>query len=163
MDGLSVRGAVASAEKKREKEYTPKQKKFLTLYAKNNFQDSRECAIKAGYRQEHYWRVVNSLKDDIKDIATAMLLGAAPKAATTVVDVMTTEKPIPNAATKLKAATEILDRTGVVKEEKVAHEHKVAGGIFLLPMKQAIEEQVNDYIDGELSSSEGDEETPVGV
>lgn len=146
----NVRGAITLAEQKRGREYTPKQKKFLTEYAKNNFSNPREAAEKAGYAN-HYWQMISSLKDDIKEIAEALMVGAAPEAASTVYSILTAEKPIPAAQTKLAAAKEILDRAGVVKTEKVDHNHQVSGGLFLLPMKMEIpvEQKDDEYIDVE--------------
>ena len=148
----SVNGAITQAEKKRGKEYTPKQKKFLQLYAKNNFSDVKLCAEKAGYKQ-HYWGLIASLKDDIKEIAESVLLGAAPEAAFAVVDIMNADKPVANAQSKLQAAKEVLDRSGVVKPEKHEHQHEVSGGIFLLPVKHQIVEEV-EYVDGEYEEVE---------
>lgn len=146
----AVNGAITQAEKSRGKEFTPKQKKFLQLYAKNNFQNIKECAEKAGYKQ-HYWSLINTLKDEIKEIAESVLLGSAPEAAMSITELLTSDKPVLNAQTKLQAAKEVLDRSGVIKKEKVEHDHKVHGGIFLLPVKHEIPtEQADDYIEGEV-------------
>lgn len=143
----SVRGAITTAEKKRSRPYTAKQKKFLLLYAKNEFKDVRECAAKAGYKMD-YWTLVQSLKEDIKEIAESVLIGAAPAAAHVVADVLSSDKPLPNTQAKLQAAREVLDRAGVVKPDKHEYEHNIAGGLFLLPVKHVpvdIEAEEADY------------------
>lgn len=150
----SVRGAITTVEQKRGRDYTPKQKKFLTEFAKNNFTNPKECAEKAGYTT-HYWSMIYSLKDDIKEIAEAMMVGAAPEAASIIHQILTSDKPIPAAQTKLAAAKEVLDRAGVVKTENHNHNHQVSGGLFLLPMKMELPEQKYDeeFIDAEWETA----------
>lgn len=147
----NVKGIITAVENKRGRDYTPKQKKFLTEYAKNNFTNPKEAAEKAGYTT-HYWSMIHSLKEDIKEIAEALMVGAAPEAASTVYAILSSDKPIPAAQTKLAAAKEILDRAGVIKTEKVDHNHQVSGGLFLIPAKTEIkyvERADDEYIDVE--------------
>lgn len=141
----SVRGAITKAEKERGRSFTPKQKKFLKLFAENNFQDAKAIADKAGYKG-HYWDLVNSLKEEIKTISENILLGAAPEAAASMVGIMTANSPVPNAQNKLAAAKEVLDRVGVVKVDRQQVDIGVAGGVFLLPVKHEI---IEEPIDGE--------------
>lgn len=149
----NINGALTKAENKRGREYTPKQRKFLKLFAQNNFTKPEDCAIKAGYKQ-HYWDVVHMLKEDIKEIAESILIGSAPSAASAVIEILNSTAPVPNAQTKLQAAKEVLDRTGVVRTERHEHDHQVSGGLFLLPVKhELIQEQGDDYIDGEFEES----------
>ena len=51
---------------------------------------------------------------------------------------MNADAPIPQATNKLQAAQTILDRVGIAKTEKLDINHKVAGGIFIMPEKEAI-------------------------
>jgi len=44
--------------------------------------------------------------------------------------------PIPQVNQKLQAAQTLLDRVGVVKEQKMNVEHNVSGGIFIIPAKE---------------------------
>ena len=63
-----------------------------------------------------------------------------------LVEIMTGNKPIANVNTKLQAAQTLLDRVGVVKQEKLDINHNVQGGIFILPEKEIIDveaEEVN--------------------
>lgn len=134
MPDLSVKSAIVAAEKKRKKEYLPREKKFLELYAKNNFKDSRACASKAGIPAKSYTYTMTKLSEDIKEIATALLLGAAPQAALSIISGV---EGSPLSQTQLQAAKEVLDRVGVVKPtETIKHQH--TGGIFLIPAKQAV-------------------------
>ena len=58
-----------------------------------------------------------------------------------------TDRPIPQASNKLQAAQAILDRVGVVKQEKVNVDHNVTGGLFILPQKEKV---VVSDLEGEL-------------
>jgi hypothetical protein len=49
---------------------------------------------------------------------------------------MTSDMPIPQVNQKLQAAQTLLDRVGVVKEQKMNVEHNVSGGIFIIPAKE---------------------------
>jgi len=149
----SVRGAITQAEKERKRAFTPKQKKFLKLFAENNFQDPRTMAEKAGYKG-HYWDLVNSLKDEIKTISETILVAAAPEAAASLVATLTSDKPIPNAQNKLMAAKEVLDRSGVVKVDKQQVDVGVSGGLFLLPVKHELKEPIEDVEYAEYVESE---------
>ena len=142
--GLSVRGAINAAEKVRGRKYSPKQKKFLKLFAQKDFQDAKQCMLDAGYSNMEWNRELVKLKEDIKEIALATLMGAAPLAALTVVEGLNSDKPM---LQKMNAAKEILDRVGVVKQESMAVDHKVTGGIFLIPAKT---EMPPEYIDVEV-------------
>ena len=58
-------------------------------------------------------------------------------------DVLTTNKPIPQANVKVQAAQTILDRVGLGKKERLDVNHNVQGGIFILPEKETID--ITDY------------------
>ena len=51
---------------------------------------------------------------------------------------MNSNKLIPQATSKLHAAQTILDRVGIAKTERLDINHKVTGGIFLMPDKQEV-------------------------
>jgi hypothetical protein len=151
----SVRGAITQAERERKRAFTPKQKKFLKLYAENDFQNAKEIAEKAGYKG-HYWNLVNSLKDEIKTISETILVAAAPEAAASLVATLNSDKPIPNAQNKLLAAKEVLDRSGVVKIDKQQVDIGVSGGVFLMPVKHELKEPIDveyaEYVEEEDGS-----------
>lgn len=141
---IGVNGAIAQAERSRTKggkpAYTAKQKKFLSLFTKNDFKDVAECAKKAGYKSSPYL-IVSQLKDDIIEVARSVMVANAPEAALSIANLLSSDKPTPNANVKLQAAKEVLDRAGVVKPEKHEHEHHVSGGIFLMPVKHELPEE----------------------
>ena len=115
------------------KQLTEKQQKFLECLVETNG-NPKEAAELAGYSGNHY-QVVKALKNEIIDLATDVLANSAPEAAFKLVDIMNTDKPVPQIANKLQAATSILDRVGVVKKERVDVNHNVTGGVFILPAK----------------------------
>jgi len=83
-------------------------------------------------------------------------VGAAPQAASSLVEVLTSEKPIPGVQNKLAAAKEVLDRAGVVKIDKQQVEHEVKGGLFLLPVKHELTEPIEDAEYETIEEDEGD-------
>lgn len=144
MAGRTAAGAITAQEKERGREYTEKQRKFLKLYAENNFTNSKKCAELAGYKAGHL-KVVSELREDILGITRDLLTSHAPTAAHAITDMLTGDTPIPNAQQRLTAAKEVLDRVGVVKPEKVEHEHTVTGGLFFIPTKQELVIQTDEY------------------
>ena len=62
-----------------------------------------------------------------------------------LLEIMESNRPIPQASNKLQAAQSVLDRVGVVKSERLDVNHTSGGGIFLLPEKRIIDvEEVED-------------------
>ena len=131
------------------KTLTDKQQKFLDCLIETNG-NPKEAAELAGYSGNHY-QVVKSLKNEIIDLATDVLANSAPEAAFKLVDIMNTDKPIPQIGNKLQAAQSILDRVGVVKKDRLEVEHTTSGGVFILPAKKEV-----TLIEGEYT--EQDEE-----
>tara|TARA_B100001250_G_C19507318_1_gene660103 strand:- start:132 stop:563 length:432 start_codon:yes stop_codon:yes gene_type:complete len=131
------------------KTLTDKQQKFLDCLIETNG-NPKEAAELAGYSGNHY-QVVKSLKNEIIDLATDVLANSAPEAAFKLVDIMNTDKPIPQIGNKLQAAQSILDRVGVVKKDRLEVEHTTSGGVFILPAKKEV-----TVIEGEYT--EQDEE-----
>ena len=131
------------------KTLTDKQQKFLDYLVETNG-NPKEAAELAGYSGNHY-QVVKSLKNEIIDLATDVLANSAPEAAFKLVDIMNTDKPIPQIGNKLQAAQSILDRVGVVEKDRLEVEHTTSGGVFILPAKKEV-----TVIEGEYT--EQDEE-----
>ena len=77
--------------------------------------------------------VVKSLKEEIRDATQTYMARNVPKAAMSMVNALydPTELGIRD---KMQAAKELLDRTGLVKTEKMQVEAK--GGVMLMPPKQ---------------------------
>ena len=124
---------------------TDKQQLFLDNILETQG-DLKLSAELAGYSGNHY-QVIKSLKEEIVELASNVLAREAPKAAFKLVEVMTSDKPIPNINAKLQAAQTLLDRVGVTKQDKVEVNHNVSGGIFILPEKDSI------VIDGDIEEA----------
>ena len=123
------------APQKRNKTLTKKQQKFLDCLIATNG-DPRQAAELAGYSGNHY-QVIGALKNEIIDLATNVLANSAPEAAFKLVEIMNTNKPMPQIQNKLQAAQAILDRVGVVKKERLDVNHNIgSGGVFILPEKR---------------------------
>ena len=81
--------------------------------------------------------IVNSLREEILDATQMYMSRNAPRAAVAMVGALMdpTELGIRD---KMQAAKELLDRTGLVKTEKMQVETK--GGVMLMPPKQVEED-----------------------
>ena len=135
-------------EKKNNRNLTEKQKSFLdNLVATEG--DFKKSAELAGYSGNHY-QVLKSLKEEVVDLASDVLARSAPKAAFKLIEMIDSNKPIPQASQKLHAAQTILDRVGVAKRDKLDVTHNVGSGIFILPEKKpTIEAEDVEVIDEE--------------
>ena len=122
---------------KKERTLTEKQESFLghLVETQGDFKKSAELA---GYSGNHY-QVLQSLKEEVVDLASNVLAREAPLAAFKIIEVMRSDKPIPQANYKLQAAQTILDRVGVSKTDRLEVNHNAGGGIFILPEKKAID------------------------
>jgi hypothetical protein len=118
----------------KERELTERQQSFLDNLIHTGG-DPKKAAELAGYAEGSYTQVVKTLKEEIIELASHILAQSAPKAAIKLVDVMDSEEPIPQASVRLQAAQTILDRIGLGKTERMNIDHKVSGGIFILPEK----------------------------
>ena len=130
---------------KANRKLTEKQEHFLEnlLETKGDIAKAAELAGYSGNTNQ----VIQSLKQEIVDLAQNILAKEAPKAAFKLVEVMTSDKPMPNINAKLQAAQTLLNRVGVTKQDKVEVNHNVSGGIFILPEKDSI------VIDGDIEEA----------
>ena len=124
-----------------KRKLTNKQEIFLNniIETKGDLKLSAELA---GYQGNHY-QVIKSLKQEIVDLASDVLAKEAPTAAFKLVEVLQSNKPLPQANVKVQAAQTILDRVGLGKKERLDINHNVHGGIFILPEKETID--IADY------------------
>lgn len=120
-----------------KKELTTKQQSFLDFLVETGG-DPKQAAELAGYAPNSYWQVVKALKHEIVEMASNILAHSAPKAAMKLVHVLDSDQPMPQANIKLQAAQTILDRVGLAKADRLDVNHKVEGGIFLLPAKETV-------------------------
>ena len=120
------------------RELTERQQKFLAVLMDEAGGDISTAKIMAGYSANTAnLEVTNSLKEEIIDVTHSYLARNVPKAAMAMVGALydPTELGIRD---KMAAAKELLDRTGLVKTEKVQIEAK--GGVMLMPAKNPTEE-----------------------
>jgi len=117
---------------------TEKQQKLLAVLFDEAGGDIVAAKKIAGYSDAtSSTEIINSLKEEILDATSAYMARNAPKAAMAMVGALydPTELGIRD---KMSAAKELLDRTGLVKTEKMQVEAK--GGVMLMPPKQAEED-----------------------
>ena len=125
--------------KKESKELTEQQQKFIdALFGEANGSPKRAGEI-AGYSPSSYSKVVKSLKDEILERAEYSLAFNSAKAVKGLVNALDDDGTTPGANIRMEAAKQILDRTGLVKKEKIDITGKVAHGIFILPPKDGID------------------------
>lgn len=118
------------------KKYTEKQEAFLDALMGEAKGDLRVAIRMAGYAEgTRTSEVVKGLKEEILERATMMLALNAPKAAFGMVGVLSDPTAL-GAKNQISAAKEILDRTGLVKQEKV-EVTATGGGMFILPPKNS--------------------------
>ena len=113
---------------------TEKQQKLLAVLFDEAGGDINVAKRIAGYSDAtSSTEIINSLKEEILDATSAYMARNAPKAAMAMVGALydPTELGIRD---KMSAAIELLDRSGLVKTEKMQVEAK--GGVMLMPPKQ---------------------------
>ena len=130
-----------------KRKLTEQQQTFLSTLATSAKGDINKALNIAGYKETSYYNVINSLKEEIVDVATKILAKSAPQASQKLVEILNSDNPIPQVNAKLQAAQTLLDRVGVAKRDKLDVTHTATSGIFLLPEKKTL-------IDGEAEEVE---------
>ncbi len=130
-----------------KRKLTEQQQTFLSTLATSAKGDINKALDIAGYKETSYYNVINSLKEEIVDVATKILAKSAPQASQKLVEILNSDDPIPQVNAKLQAAQTLLDRVGVSKRDKLDVTHSASSGIFLLPEKKSL-------IDGEAEEME---------
>ena len=123
-------------EKKRE--LNEQQQKFLDALAHEARGNIKQALAIAGYAETSQSNIVNSLKDEIVEVATKILAKSAPMASQKLVEILMSDDPIPQVGAKLQAAQTLLDRVGVAKRDKLDVTHTATSGIFILPDKEKV-------------------------
>ena len=121
------------------RELTERQQKFLAVLFDEAGGDVVQAKKLAGYSDNsNTSEVVKSMKDEIMEATQLYMSRNAPKAAMAMVGGLydPTELGIRD---KMSAAKELLDRTGLVKTEKMQVE--ATGGVVLMPHKQVTQEE----------------------
>lgn len=119
-----------------KKPLTEMQEKFLDALCGEAQGNIRAAMGIAGY-SEHTksYEVVNPIKDEIVERASLMLAMNAPKATFGMLNVLDDPGAL-GARNAIAAASQIMDRAGLVKREQV-EVRGLTGGIFVLPPKHA--------------------------
>ena len=121
-----------------KRKLTEQQEKFLAALSSEAKGDINKALDIAGYKPGASYAVINSLKDEIIDVATKILAKSAPQASNKLVEILNSDDPIPQVNAKLQAAQTLLDRVGVAKRDKLDVTHSVGSGIFILPEKKPV-------------------------
>lgn len=118
-----------------EKEYTEKQLAFLDAMAGDAKGNIRVAMDMAGYsKTTHTREVISPLQDELIALANTVLATNSVKAALGLTGVLDDPTAL-GAKNAVAAATQVLDRVGVVKKEKVEVTTD-QGGLFILPPKK---------------------------
>ena len=117
---------------------TERQQKFIdALFAEANgsVKDAKIIAGDSPNTNNH--EIIKAMKEEILEATQLYMASNAPRAAMAMVEglVDPTELGIRD---KMSAAKELLDRTGLIKTEKVQVE--ASGGVMLMPKKQTQED-----------------------
>ena len=142
-----VNNYLPSLDNKRK--LTEQQESFLSALASEAKGDINKALDIAGYKPGASYAVINSLKDEIIDVATKILAKSAPQASNKLVEILNSDDPIPQVNAKLQAAQTLLDRVGVAKRDKLDVTHSSGNGIFILPEKKPIIEAEDIEVIGE--------------
>ena len=118
-----------------EKKLTSMQEAFLEALCGEARGDIRAAMNAAGYSANtRLQEVVGPLRDEIVARTSMLLAMNAPRATFSMIDVLHDPGAM-GARNAVAAATQILDRAGLVKKEQVEIKGP-EGGIFILPPKQ---------------------------
>ena len=135
-----------NSDKKRK--LTEQQQAFLSALATSAKGNIKLALQEAGYADSSKYNVIDTLKDEIIDVATKILAKSAPIASQKLVEILESDDPIPQVNAKLQAAQTLLDRVGISKRDKLDVNHTIASGIFIIPQKEElIDVTAEDVID----------------
>ena len=120
------------------RELTERQQKFLNVLFSEANGNLSNAKIIAGYATTtNLNEIVRSMKEEILEATQMFLASNAQRAAMDMVDGIDNPTEL-GIRDKLSAAKELLDRTGLVKTEKLQVES--TGGVMLMPPKKVQEE-----------------------
>jgi hypothetical protein len=126
-----------------KKDLTEKQEAFLEFLCGEAKGNIRSAMSLAGYSDNtKISEVVSSLRDEIVERSSLLLAMNAPKATFSMIDVLDDPGQM-GARNAVSAATQILDRTGLVKKEQIQVTTDT-GGLFILPPKQTEDDSENN-------------------
>jgi phage terminase small subunit len=115
------------------KELTEKQRKFLDVLFDEANGDVTQAKLLAGYAPTSSTSdIVRGIKEEVLEATQMFMARNAPKAAVAMVSGINDPTEL-GMREKMTAAKELLDRTGLVKTEKMQVES--TGGVMLMPVK----------------------------
>ena len=121
------------------RKYTEKQSAFLDALMSEAKGNIRKAMDIAGYEKTATsTHVVSSLRNEIIDRASMVLALNSTKAAFGLVDVLDDPTSM-GARNSISAASQVLDRVGIVKKEQVEVKN-TGGALFILPPKEGTDE-----------------------
>lgn len=116
-------------------ELTDQQQAFLDALFGSCLGDINAALKEAGYRQGSKHHVMKSLRQEIIERAETLIAAHTPKATLRMLGIL--DDPTALGSKQIQdTAKEILDRAGIVKQDKVSVEGDGATGIFILPAKK---------------------------
>jgi len=120
------------------KELTEKQQKFLDVLFDEANGDVTQAKLLAGYAPTSSTSdIVRGIKEEVLEATQMFMARNAPRAAVAMVSGINDPTEL-GMREKMTAAKELLDRTGLVKTEKMQVES--TGGVMLMPVKNVQEE-----------------------
>jgi phage terminase small subunit len=115
------------------KELTEKQQKFLDVLFDEANGDVTQAKLLAGYAPTSSTSdIVRGIKEEVLEATQMFMARNAPRAAVAMVSGINDPTEL-GMREKMTAAKELLDRTGLVKTEKMQVESM--GGVMLMPVK----------------------------
>ena len=128
-------------EQSSKRELTEKQIVFLDNLIENGGHVMKAMEV-AGYNKNSRSNLINSLKHEIVERTRQHLASSSMQAASRLIEGLDADGTIPSSQmdVRLRAASDILDRTGISKRQEIATESRVLHGIVLLPAKKEQQE-----------------------
>jgi phage terminase small subunit len=124
------------------KELTEKQQKFLDVLFDEANGDVVQAKVLAGYAPTSSTSdIVRGIKEEVLEATQMYMARNAPRAAVAMVSGINDPTEL-GLREKMTAAKELLDRTGLVKTEKMQVE--TTGGVMLMPVKNTSMEEDED-------------------
>ena len=118
---------------------TERQQKFIEALFEEDNGSIKDDKVMAGYSATtNSQEIIHSLKEEILEATQIYMASNAPKAAIAMVSGIDDPTEL-GTRDKLSAAKELLDRTGLIKTEKIQVES--SGGVMLMPPKKAEEDE----------------------
>tara|TARA_R110000737_G_scaffold227639_3_gene241901 strand:+ start:1068 stop:1475 length:408 start_codon:yes stop_codon:yes gene_type:complete len=116
---------------------TDQQETFLSTLIDNGGQVKEAMEI-AGYHPGSRSNLIKAVKHEIIERTRQHLASSSVQAANRLIEGLDADGTIPSSQmeVRLRAANDILDRTGVSKRQEIATESRVIHGIVLLPAKK---------------------------